>query len=55
MYSSDSTQEELTNKYQHDRVSVLVLWTEVALALEELIPEPTVALAAESESVVVVG
>ena len=42
-YSSDS-QQELSNEYQHDRVEmvlrnlcVLVLWTEVASALEGLI------------------
>ena len=41
-YSSESTQQELTIEYQHDRVlmvlknlCVLVLWTKVALALEE--------------------
>ena len=40
-YSSESTQRELSNEYQHDRVSmvfkdfsVLVLWTNVASALE---------------------
>ena len=43
-YSSESTQRELLNEYQHDRVSmvfkdfsVLVLWTNVASALEGLI------------------
>ena len=43
-YSSESTQRELSNEYQHDRVSmvfkdfsVLVLWTNVASALEGLI------------------
>ena len=42
-YSSDSTQWELLNEYQHDRVTmifknlyVLVLWTKVASALEGL-------------------
>ena len=42
-YSSKSTQQELSNEYQHDRVKmffknlcVLVLWTEVASALEGL-------------------
>ena len=42
-YSFESTQRELSNEYQHDRVQmvfidicVLVLWTKVALALEEL-------------------
>ena len=42
-YSSENTQQELFNEYQHDRVSmffkhlcVLVLWTKVALALEGL-------------------
>ena len=42
-YSSESTQRELSNEYQHDRVlmvfkdfSVLVLWTNVASALEGL-------------------
>ena len=42
-YSSKSTQRELTNEYQHDRVGmvfknlcVLVLWTKVASALEGL-------------------
>ena len=40
-YSSDSTQRELSNEYQHDRVlsifkklSVIVFWTKVASALE---------------------
>ena len=42
-YSSDSTQRELSNEYQHDRVqmvfenlSVIVIWMKVALALEGL-------------------
>ena len=42
-YSSESTQRELSNEYQHDRVSmvfkdfsVLVLWTNIASALEGL-------------------
>ena len=42
-YSSESTQRELSNEYQHDRVSmvfrhlgVLELWMIVALALEGL-------------------
>ena len=42
-YSSESTQRELSNEYQQDRVwmvfknlCVLVLWTEVASASEEL-------------------
>ena len=42
-YSSESTQRELSNEYQHDRVSmvfkdlsILVLWTNVASALEGL-------------------
>ena len=42
-YSSESTQRELSNEYQHDRVymlfnnlRVLVLWMKVALALEGL-------------------
>ena len=42
-YSSESTQRELLNEYQYDRVlmvfkdfSVLVLWTNVASALEGL-------------------
>ena len=37
-YSSESTQRELSNKYQHDRVlmvfkslCVIVLWTKLAL------------------------
>ena len=42
-YSYDSTQQELSNEYQHDRVGmvlkiknlcILVLWTKVASALE---------------------
>ena len=33
-YSSESTQCELSNEYQHDRVSVM--WTKVAPALEGL-------------------
>ena len=43
-YSSKSTQRELCNKYQHDRVwmviknpCILVLWMKVASALEGLI------------------
>ena len=42
-YSSESTQRELSNEYQHDRVEmvfknlcILVLWTEVASVLEGL-------------------
>ena len=42
-YSSKSTQQELSNEYQHDRVwmvfkdhCVLVLWMKVDLALEGL-------------------
>ena len=42
-YLSESTQQELSNEYQHDRVSmviknlcVLVLWMKVDLALEGL-------------------
>ena len=42
-YSSESTQQELSNEYQHDRVSmvfqescILVLWTKVVSALEGL-------------------
>ena len=42
-YSSEGTQRELSNEYQHDRVTmvfknlcVLVLWMKVALALEGL-------------------
>ena len=42
-YSSESTQRELSNEYQHDRVwvffknlGVIVLWTKVASALEGL-------------------
>ena len=42
-YSSESTQRELSDEYQHDRVKmvfknlcVLVLWTKVASALEGL-------------------
>ena len=42
-YSSESTQQELSNEYQHDRVwmvfkniFVIVLWTKVALSLEGL-------------------
>ena len=43
LYSSESTQWELSNRYQHDRVKmffksicVLLLWTKVASALEGL-------------------
>ena len=43
-YSSESTQLELSNEYQHDSVKiisknlfVLVLWTKVALTLEGLL------------------
>ena len=46
-YSYESTQRELSNEYQHDRVSmvfenicVLVLWMKVASALEGLNQEP---------------
>ena len=42
-YSSESTQRELSNEYQHDRVwmvfknlCICVLWSKVALALEGL-------------------
>ena len=42
-YSSESTQRELSNEYQHDRVSmvfkricVIVVWTKVASAFEGL-------------------
>ena len=42
-YSSESTQQELSNEYQHDRVMmvfkgfcVIVLWTKVTSALEGL-------------------
>ena len=42
-YSSESTQRELSNEYQHDRVymvfkniCILVIWTNVASALEGL-------------------
>ena len=42
-YSSESTQRELSNEYQHDRVQmvfkdlcIFVLWTKVASALEGL-------------------
>ena len=44
-YSSESSQRELSNVYQNDRVSmvfknlcVLMLWTKVASALEGLTP-----------------
>ena len=44
-YSSESAQRELSNEYQHDRVQmvfrnlcILVLWTNVALALAGLTP-----------------
>ena len=44
-YSSESTQQELSIEYQHDRIywmvfknfCILVLWTKVASALEGLI------------------
>ena len=43
-YSSESTERELSNEYQHDRVymifknlCILVLWMKVSLALEGLI------------------
>ena len=43
-YSSECTQRELSNEYQHDRVKIVckslcghVLWTNVASKLEELI------------------
>ena len=42
-YSSESTQRELCNEYQHDKVymdfeklSNLVLWTKIASAMKEL-------------------
>ena len=45
-YSSERTQSELSNEYQHDRVyiffknlCVLVLWTKVASALKGLMPQ----------------
>ena len=45
-YSSESTQRELSNEYQHDRVwmvfkdfCILVLWTKVVSALKGLISE----------------
>ena len=47
-YSSEGTQRELSNEYQHDRVKmvikhvcVLVLWTKVASALEGLMGTST--------------
>ena len=46
-HSSDSTQRELSNENQHDRVQmifqilcILVLWTKLALALEGLTFRP---------------
>ena len=43
-YSSDSTQREVSNEYQHDKVKMIfnnfcifVLWTKIASALEGLI------------------
>ena len=45
-YSSESTQGELSNEYQHDRVKmgftnlcILVFWTKVASALDGIIME----------------
>ena len=45
-YSSESTHQELSNAYRHDKVQmvfkyfcVLVLWTKVASALEGLRPK----------------
>ena len=42
-YSSESTELELSDEYQHDRIKIvfknlfiLVLWTKVAIALEGL-------------------
>ena len=42
-YSSESTQQELSNEYQHDRVtmvfknlSILVLWTKASLTAERV-------------------
>ena len=38
-YSSESTEKELSNEYQHDRVKnlcIIVLWMKVASALEGL-------------------
>ena len=47
-YSSESTQLELSNEYQHDRVymvfkhlCILVLWMKVASALEGVKKEET--------------
>ena len=44
-YSYESTQRELSNEYQHDRVSmifknlpILVIWMKAASALKGLIP-----------------
>ena len=43
-YSSESTQQELSNEYQHDmfqadfkNLYIIVLWTKVAIVLEGLI------------------
>ena len=43
-YSSESTRQELSNEYQHDRVSmifkkicILMFWMKVASALEGLV------------------
>ena len=45
-YSSDSTQRELSNEYQHDRVKMVfknlcvpLLWTKVALACIERVKD----------------
>ena len=47
-FSSESTQQELANEYQHDSVwmflkkfRILVLWMKVALALEGLRVPPS--------------
>ena len=51
-YSSKSTQQELSNEYQHDRVSmlfknlcVLGLWTKVASAMEGLVASKNISQA----------
>ena len=55
-YSYESTQRELSNEYQHDRVWIVfknlcicVLWTKVALALEGLIKVKEIAIPEHSK------
>ena len=57
-YSSEGTQRELINEYQHDRVKVifknscvLVLWLKIASALEGLLQEPALGVVRDGQLV----